>query len=446
MPKPARKKNPKRYLADRALKALPPAEPGKRYEVWDTLLPGFGVRVSDDLDQGRPGKAGRIMFVLYARFPRSPFPSRRPLGLYGALSLAEAREKASEWLALIRKGIDPAWVEEQARQAALRQHALAQERSFAAVVEAFVADKLSAERKGREVERDLRHVFLPPWGSKAIDEITDLDVLAIINVKKRTAPAQARNLLGTARRLFDWAIHQRVYGISTSPCDRLKPKAIIGKKISRQRRLNDDEFFAFLRAAGRMRYPYGPVYQLLALTGLRLNELADVQWDEIRNGVLTIPASRMKGGIENLVPLPPTALAIIEKLPRFRRGNFLFSTTAGKKPVYISNKIKTKLDARMLRTLRAMARRRGDNPAAVRLAPWVNHDLRRNVRSGLSALKIDQRVAEAILAHKPRGIVGIYDVHSFFDEKREALKLWAAQLQSITNPPPSNVLPFAGRK
>lgn len=446
----ARKKNPKKYLADRALKALPPAKPGTRYEIWDTVLPGFGVRVSDAPDKWRPGKAGRIMFVLYARFPSSPCPSRRALGLYGALSLAQAREKASEWLALIRKGVDPAVVEEQARQAALRQQALARERSFAAVAEAFIADKLPSERKGREVERDLRNVFLPAWGSKAIDEITDLDVLVIINAKKRSAPAQARNLLGTAGRLFDWAIDQRVYGLNTSPCDRLKPKAIIGEKIARQRRLNDDDFFAFLRAARRLRYPYGPVYQLLALTGLRLNEVAGARWSEIRNGVLTVPAARMKGreaqARDHAVPLPPAAIAIIDKLPRFQRGNFLFSTSAGAKPVCISSKIKTELDARMLRTLRAMARMRGNDPAAVVLEPWVNHDLRRNVRSGLSALKIDHRVAEAILAHKPQGIVGVYDVHSFFDEKRDALELWAARLQSIVEPPPSNVLPFSGRR
>lgn len=441
-----RKKNPKRYLADRTLKALPPAEPGRRYEVWDSVLPGFGVRVSDNPDPARPGKAGRIMFVLYARFPRSPFPSRRALGLYGALGLAQARDKATEWLALSRKGIDPALAEEQARQAALQRQALARERSFAAVAEAFIAEKLPAERKGREVERDLRNVFLPAWGGKTIDEITDLDVLVIINAKKRTAPAQARNLLGTAKRIFDWAIHQRVYGLNASPCDRLKPKAIIGKKIHRQRRLNDDELFAFLRAARRMRYPFGPVYQLLVMLGLRLNELADAQWDEIRDGVLTIPASRMKGGLEHLVPLPPTALAIIEKLPRFRRGNYLFSSTAGAKPAYMSSKVKAEMDTRMLRTLRAMARKRGHAPAAVKLEPWVNHDLRRDVRSGLSALKIDQRVAEAILAHKPAGIVGVYDVHSFLDEKREALEKWAARLQSIAEPPPPNVVTLADRR
>ena len=446
----ARKKNPKKYLTDRTLKALPPAEKGQRYEIWDCELPGFGVRVSDDPDPGRPGKAGRIMFIYYARFPRSPCPSRRTLDLYGALSLAEARERAKDWREQIRKGIDPAVAAEQARQAKLREAALAQERSFAAVAEAFIADKLPGERKGREVERDLRNVFLPVWSAKTIDEITDLDVLAIINPKKRKAPAQARNLLITAKRLFDWAIDQRIYGLHASPCDRLKPRAIIGEKIARQRRLDDDEFFAFLRAARRLRYPYGPVYQLLALTGLRLNEVADAQWSEIRNGIWTIPAARMKGRAsqarDHAVPLPKAALEIIEALPRFRRGNYLFSTTAGAKPAYMSSKVKADLDARMLRTLRALARMRGEDPAAVRLEPWVNHDLRRNVRSGLSALKIDHRVAEAILAHKPQGIVGTYDVHTFIDEKRQALELWAARLQAIVEPPPANVLPFAGRR
>ena len=440
MDKPARKKSPKKHLADRTLKALAPAKPGTRYEMWDTVLPGFGVRVGDDADKARPGKAGRIMFILYTRFPGSPHPARRVLGRYGEYTLERARKKATAWKAEIDKGIHPAVAEEQARKAKLQQQVLAQERSFAAVAEEFIKYKLPDERKGREVERDLRNVFLPMWGAKAIDEITKHDVLAIINPKKRAAPAQARNLLTTAKRFFVWAIDQQEYGLNASPCDRLKPKAIIGKKIPRRRRLDDDELFAFLRAARRLSYPYGPVYQLLVLTGLRLNEVADAQWGEIRNGLWTIPAVRMKGteseAFEHLVPLSPAALAIIDKLPRFQRGNYLFSTTAGAKPVHMSSKIKTKLDARMLRTLRAMARMRGDDPAAVKLAPWVNHDLRRTVRSGLSALKVAPHVAEAVLAHKPPGIVGTYDVHSYLDEKREALELWAARLQSTGEPPP----------
>ena len=68
--------------------------------------------------------------------------------------------------------------------------------------------------------------------------------------------------------------------------------------------------------------------------------------------------------------------------------------------------MKRDLDQRMLRTLKALARRRGEGHHSVELPNWVNHDLRRTVRTGLSKLKFPRDVAEAVLAHRPPGIVG----------------------------------------
>jgi len=88
---------------------------------------------------------------------------------------------------------------------------------------------------------------------------------------------------------------------------------------------------------------------------------------------------------------------------------FLFSRNAGRRPAVMSTEIKDDLDARMLRTLRAVARQRGDDPATVALKPFVTHDLRRVVRSGLSRLKIAEEVREAVLSHVRGGIKGTYD-------------------------------------
>ena len=48
----------KRALNDRLLKSLKPAPAGKTYDVMDTIVPGFGVRVSgnapNNLHAGRP--------------------------------------------------------------------------------------------------------------------------------------------------------------------------------------------------------------------------------------------------------------------------------------------------------------------------------------------------------------------------------------------------------
>ena len=87
----------KRRLTDRALKVLRPK--GLRYELMDTDVPGFGVRVS---------QTGQRTFVLIARYPGSPNPTRRALGEYPAISLEKARGRARYWRDLIsRRGLTP---------------------------------------------------------------------------------------------------------------------------------------------------------------------------------------------------------------------------------------------------------------------------------------------------------------------------------------------------
>lgn len=454
---PERADMEKRNLTDRTLKALKPAPKGRTYDVMDGVVPGFGVRVSD---------SGRRTFILVARYG-SKNPTRRALGVYGALTLEKAREKARDWINLVRKGVDPAVVEERERAEAIRQR----ENTFSAVAEDFIKEKLSAERKGKEVERDLRRDLISVLGPRPVTEITDLEILGIINAKKRTAPAQARNLLGVVKRFFSWVVDQRVYGLKTSPAADLKPTKIIGKKVRRQRTLRDDELFALWRAARRTPYPFGAAYQTLILTALRLNEAADGAWSEfdaqlvrqIKAGgedvldrlrqlpaerkVWVIPAERMKGTDHeprpHALPLTDDMLAVLATLPRFKSGPFLFSTTFGEKPAWMSDKVKKRLDARMLRTLRALARRRGEDPTEVKLPAWTNHDIRRTVRSQLSRLKVTEEAREAVLAHARPGIKGTYDVHDYLDEKREALEMWATRLRSIVEPAPDNVISLA---
>lgn len=73
---------------------------------------------------------------------------------------------------------------------------------------------------------------------------------------------------------------------------------------------------------------------------------------------------------------------------------------------------------------------------------WQFHDLRRSMRTHLSALPIDDIVRELIIAHAMKGVRKHYDLHAFDAEKRRGLELWAARLQSIVEPPPANVAPI----
>ena len=140
----------RRLLTDRFLRALPPAPKGQRVEVWDSRLKGFGVRVTDavDADPSRRGKAGRISFILYARFGGAA-PARRTIGIYGSTTLEAARRTAGEWRSQIAKGIDPAVVEAEASEKEARERAPRIKHSFGNAAEAFITDKLSQERSGK---------------------------------------------------------------------------------------------------------------------------------------------------------------------------------------------------------------------------------------------------------------------------------------------------------
>jgi integrase len=419
----------KKALKDRTIKALSAAKPGQRYEVMDAVTPGLGVRVTDK---------GKRTFILVARYPGSPNPTRRALGEYGEIGLGEARAKAASWLELLQRGVDPREEVERARLAEQRKRA----NTFAAVAEDFIQEKLPGERKGKEVERDIRREFIPLWGGRPITEITAQDVRGVIKAVKDRAPYQAHNLLGHAKRLFSWAIDQHVYGIEVSPCDRLKPKAIIGEKRPRSRILGDDELRAFWRATSRLPYPYGPLGRLLLLTGQRHNEVAEARRPEIDpvGKLWSVGEERFKSDAPHMVPLSEEAGAVLAGLPKFQKGDHLFSTTFGVKPTVISDKVKGRLDARMLRTLRAMARKRGDDPSKVELKPWIIHDLRRTLRTHLSALRVPDHIAEMVIGHGRQGLQRVYDQHRYLDEMREALTLWAARLRSIVDPPPANVV------
>jgi integrase len=308
---------------------------------------------------------------------------------------------------------------------------------------------VSKTRKAAVAEREIRREFIDRWATRPIADIDQSDVKAVLReAVDRGAPYQAHNLLVHIRSLFNWAIAQGDYGLDRSPCDRLKPKMVIGKKAVRKRVLKDDELRLLWAATEQMGYPCGPLFRLLALTGQRKSEVAEAVWSEfdLAGKLWTIPAERMKAGAAHVVPLTRDVVALLEKLPRFLHGEHLFSTTFGKKAVNGFSNAKKRLDELMLKEARDRAVRRHDNPASVKLDKWRIHDIRRTMRTGLSALPVTDIVRELVIAHTQPGLHQVYDQYAYLDEKRDALERWAARLRSIVTPSPDNVVELAAAR
>lgn len=219
----------KKVLTDRALAALKPAPAGKRQYVTDVVVPALGVRVTD---------RGHRTFVVGARFPGSRNFTRRELGEVGSITLADARETARRWLEMIKAGRDPAEVERKKREA----NRLIASNTFGSVVDDFVIRHLRGKRKAVVVEREIRKE-LADWMKRPVAEITRRDVVELIEaIVDRPARAYARNVFDHVRGLFNFAIARGFYGIEHSPCDRLKPRDLIGAKVMRDRVLTDASY------------------------------------------------------------------------------------------------------------------------------------------------------------------------------------------------------------
>ena len=412
-----------RKLTDRYLASVKGAS--APYDIRDLEVPGLRCRVMP---------SGERTFVLLARFSRDGNPTRRALGSYPILSLAAARDKAIQWKRQLAAGVDPAAEEERRR----REEERKQQNSFAAVAEHFIVHMHRQKlRTAADMERDLRKAFVAEWGGRSITDITPDDVKRVIRrTIDRGAKYQAFSDFTLIRRVFNWSLGTDDHGLHFNPCSRLRPADLIGPRASRDRVLSDAELRALWRATERLKYPYGALYQMLVLTGLRLGEVCGARWSEfdLDRREWTIPAARMKktraGAKPFVVPLTEAMIEVLSDLPRFNSGDCLFSLSLGKTSVRVDSfsHVKAELDAFMREEL--------NGP----LPDFVNHDVRRTVRTHLSALRISEEVREAVLAHVRPGIKGAYDHYQYLDEKREALTLWNARLRSIVEPPPANVV------
>ena len=152
-----------------------------------------------------------------------------------------------------------------------------------------------------------------------------------------------------------------------------------------------------------------------------------MRWSEIdvERKTWNLPRERVKNKVEHVVPLPPQALALLEALPRIEppKGypDFVF-TTGGGSAVSGFSKAKERLDIFIAAK------------GAETLPHWTMHDLRRTFASGCARLGVNLPVIEKILNHVSGsfgGIVGVYNRHSFNEEKRAALGLWADHVEYV---------------
>ena len=416
----------------------------KRYILWDDSLKGFGLMIQP---------TGAKSFVVQARIGkgRAGKDRREVIGIPDeVMTAAKARERAKEWLAKTVTGIDPVQAERDAAAAkaqALADRQIQQKRIFRNIAERYIGEVLKNKRTGASLESIIRRRLIPAWGDRDIgtiqkDEISDL----VDGIAKAGQPSAAikchRSVISP---LFTWADGKGQLNLDRNPAQKLK---IDVSDTQRARVLTDAELRGVWIASDSLGCPFGPWVKVLILTGLRRTEAASAEWSEIdlAEKVWVVPAARMKGNRDHAVPLAPSVVAILESIPK--ESQYVFTSTVkttkkgkeGKRepaPISGFSKTKARIDQRISANRKSLAEKVGLDPSAVTAMPdWTIHDLRRTMRTGLSALGVLPHVAELCIAHIPpelRGVGGTYDRYKFLPEKRLAFEAWAVRVQSLVD-------------
>jgi integrase len=402
-------------------KLAPPASGTKKLYFDDHRLSptGFGLKVTS--------KGFKVFIQRYS------IDGKRRLKVIGAWptwSLEAARLQAQTILRGLAENVDPLEVKRQRR---------------AEPTVATLADEwLSKHAAGLVSERAIRGFILndivPHLGDMKVSDIRQRHFIEVIETKAETAPRSAANVLFYSRKMLNYAVKRDF--IPANPLAGLEPKDIqlAGKRdplkqVARLRILDEDEIISLWQNAdgSGLHKLTALALKMILITGQRPGEVAGLHEDEINGRHWTIPAARRKKTeTENVVYLTDTALEIIaaarveiDRLSRRRDvpwNGFIFEASPSK-PIGT---------AALAKGVSRAAQRLGNKDVPV-WRHWSPHDLRRTMRTGLSACKILPHVAELVIGHQKRGIIKTYDQFEYADEIQRALELWEKRLKRIIN-------------
>ncbi|MBU1287182.1 MAG: tyrosine-type recombinase/integrase [Alphaproteobacteria bacterium] len=371
-------------ITDRTLSKqhdIPPDQ--KRIELWDNLLPGFGVRVT--------GRGVKSYFVV-TRLGRQKI--RVTLGKYPALPLADARDKAREVLESAMGGVDP------------RRTTPTAPKTIEALIEEFERRHLPNLKPKTQMQyRNALKNFAQRFKGRDPVTINKREVRAMLDdMVDDGTPIHANRNLAVVRKLFNWAVERGI--LDVSPCYGLKAPS---KEKQRTRFLCMAEIKSLWSVLDTVHPIQSAFVRTLLLTGQRRETVATMRRSNIENGVWTIPREKMKGDRTHSIPLPSQLIELIDILPRQGDEDIVF-THDGRSTFSGYSKLKQRLDE------------------AAPMDEWRYHDLRRTAGTHIARLGFQRLVVSKILGHVESGVTQIYELHSYDEEKKTALQAWADEV------------------
>jgi integrase len=306
-------------LTKRLVEAAAPKE--RHYYIFDEELPGFGIRVLT---------SGRKSFLVQHRVGGRGGETRRlALGMFGAVTVEEARKRAIAILGQRAAGNDPI---KEMREGTKRGMTVAEFADLYLVEGPGEKPNKKATSWGADRSNIERHIK-PLLGKKMIKALTQADVARFqtdvaagkskADIKtKRRGRAIVEGGRGTAARslavlgaMLEFGVGRKL--ISANPAKGIR----LFKGKTKERFLSESEVatladtLATMETERALSATAAAAVRLLLLTGCRKSEILRLQWDwvDFGRGCLRLPDSKTGAKV---VPLAAAAMELLSGLPR----------------------------------------------------------------------------------------------------------------------------------
>jgi integrase len=353
------------------------------------------------------------------------------LGNYPDISIKAARKLATKARAAVDQGINVAQSKRERAAEGKKAGTLAE------LCEQFLDREIRPRYKHPDrVESLFQRDVLPVIGKFPPLDVKPADVDRVLRrILGDGRPTVGNDALRLMRAMFRYGKKRGI--LDSNPAADFDIKDAGGEENARARKLSRDEVTKLFRAIRDAGASFGRdndlAAKLLLALGVRKMELLASKWDEfdLDAGVWHLPGERTKTGKPIDIPL---ARAVVEWLRELQ------VRACGSACAFPARRAAKRFPHVSPDTLNVALHSLDHG-----LEHFAVHDFRRTMRSELSSLGVPPHIAERCLNHTIKGVEGIYDRHSYFEERKHALGVWADLLQALERGEKYKVVPFPAR-
>lgn len=369
-------------------------EHGKaQIDVWDSEMPGLGVRVSNS----------RKTFFVMRYVDRKKV--RSTVGVFPVMNVDDARKEARALLLEMQKGINPNVIKQKRKDDS--------EITLCSVYESMIRDNQEISQTTKDIYEQKYNKHLLHWKARQVNEITESMVINLHDkISVSSGKIAANQALKLLRSILNYSKARYKIPVE-NPVMILSALKKWHKEEPRKRTIREEDMSAWYKAVEE--YPtgdHGRDYLLLILfTGLRKNEATSLEWQYVDFKNKTLSVLDTKNGTDHTLPLPTVLFQLLqERKARYGEGErFVFPGSGKTRHLFNSQHFV-------------------DEIGRIHGLHYTLHDIRRTFTTIASQLGYNVWMVNALTNHKSQDVTGKHYVHHAIENLRQPMEKIAREI------------------